>query len=141
MGLDNGISLKIKDKAKFGELPSWMIYQEWEKQNNYDPELLYWRKCWNVREVIFNHLHENHCKIVDDCSEDMSMPLEVFISLCEKLMTCYTEQWWTEHDDTIWSYKEIKENYPSNLLYAMCVAGYLSSRDPSSYEIYFYDSY
>ena len=93
MGLDNGLCLKIKNREKFGTLPTWIKYEEWEQKGNYDIELLYWRKCWNVRDVIFDFLHAKRIKTVDDCSEDMPMPLDVCVELCQKLLTCYTQEW------------------------------------------------
>lgn len=56
MGLDNGIMLKIKDKEKFGEIPAWIRREPWEDEHNYDYEILYWRKCWNVRAEILTYL-------------------------------------------------------------------------------------
>lgn len=143
MGLDNNISLKIRDKEKFGgdRLPSWMPRADWEDKGNYPWEILYWRKCWNIRDVIFQHLRENHIRTCDDCEFDMPMSLEVFWDLCVKLEKCYTEKWWNEHNDSIWSWEEINDNYKANLMRACRLVGWLETKDPSSYEICFCDSY
>ena len=122
MGLDNSIVLKIKDKEKFGgdRLPSWMPRADWEDEGNYPWEILYWRKCWNIREVIFEHLIENKIKVCDDCSFDMPMPLDVF-----------------------WTWKDIEKTgyHQERLALAMRLVGWLETKDPESYEISFYDSY
>lgn len=145
MGLDNGIMLKIKDAKKFGSdrLPIWIPRQDWEDANNYDWELMYWRKCWNIRNVIFRHLVANDIDTCDDCSFKMPMPLEVLWGLCEKLDKCYTEKWWTENDDSIWAWEDIEESgfYTSRLALTKRLIGWLEDKDPDSYEIYFYDSY
>ena len=56
MGLDNGIDFKILDKEKFGEIPAWIKREEWEEKYGFDYEMLYWRKCWNVRQEILIYL-------------------------------------------------------------------------------------
>ncbi len=145
MGLDNGIVLKIKDKEKFGgdRLPSWMPRADWEDEGNYPWEILYWRKCWNIRDVIFQHLKDNRIKTSEECEFDMPMSLEVFWNLCVKLEKCYTEKWWNEHNDSIWSWEEVDDsgNYKEQLMLACRLIGWLETKDPSSYEICFYDSY
>ena len=145
MGLDNGIMLKIKDKEKFGgdRLPSWMPREDWEDKGNYPWEILYWRKCWNIREVIFEHLVENKIKVCDDCSFDMPMSLDVFWRLCKRLDSCYNAKWWNENDESIWSWEDIEESgyQKERLALAMRLVGWLETKDPESYEISFYDSY
>ena len=143
MGLDNSIVLKIKDKEKFGDvsLPEWMPRAECEDEENYSWEILYWYKCWNIRHVIFQHLKENHIKTCYDCEFDMPMSLEVFCDLCVKLERCYTKKWWKEHDDSIWSWKDISRNYRANLMRVYRLVNWLETKDPSSYEICFCNSY
>ena len=58
MGLDNGIQFKILDREKFGDIPKWFKRESWEDQHNFDYEVLYWRKCWNVRHIILDVLGE-----------------------------------------------------------------------------------
>ena len=50
MGLDNGIILKINNKEKFGVLPPFAANFDSYEEDTID--LLYWRKCWNIRNVI-----------------------------------------------------------------------------------------
>ena len=143
MGLDNGILLKVKNQEKMGKMPSWLkpdvSYSDRGVCDTF--ELMYWRKCYNIRDVIFQHLHENNIKTVDDCSEDMNMSLDVFWELCNKLERCYTPKWWKEHDETIWSYNDIAKTYKTALAEARRVVGWLEDKDPDAYEIIFYDSY
>lgn len=61
MGLDNGITLKIKDKNI--NLPKWLKATE---QNHYSSkgeiteyklyEIMYWRKCWDLRNALVRTL-------------------------------------------------------------------------------------
>ena len=49
MGLDNGICIKRKTASKDALL---QFDEEWRSRNDYDLEVAYWRKCWNVRDII-----------------------------------------------------------------------------------------
>lgn len=143
MGLDNGIMIKIKDAEKFGakQLPAWMPRNEWEDKENAPWEIFYWRKCWNIREVIFDFLNRNGVHTVNDCSEDAIMDLETFWGLCNRLEGCYTKRWWKNHSNSIWELNEVRDRFREDLALARRLVGYLEDKDPDSYEISFYDSY
>ena len=55
MGLDNGIMIKRTEN-----LPRCVetFDEDWRKKHNFDLEVAYWRKCWNVRNVIYNTLNQ-----------------------------------------------------------------------------------
>lgn len=135
MGLDNGIMLKIKDKKKFGTLPPFLRHEEWEPEDEY--EVLYWRKCWNIREEVFSMLHSFHPKDGDNCVFSVAKLEEIIYHLND----CYEPKWWNEHDDSIWDFNDICKNYHYHLLNAMRLVEFLKEKDPGSYELYFYDSY
>ena len=143
MGLDNGIMIKIKDENKLN--PN--IFQElgfikYGSHNDFPYEILYWRKCWNIRDVIMNHLENNHITTCDDCSYDMAMSLNVLESLITDILPdCYSPTWWQENNDSIWTFDEICTTYYRDLLKAIRLVERLRDVDPSAYEIYFYDSY
>lgn len=143
MGLDNGIMLKIKNKEKLNTKIFHDIgFNGYLSDESDVYELLYWRKCWNIREVIMDHLESNGITVCDDCSFDMYMSLDVLESLIgEKLPECYSPTWWNEHDDSIWSFDEICVPYHKDLLRAMRLIERLRDVDPNAYEIWFYDSY
>ena len=143
MGLDNGIMIKIKDKEKLDTKIFQDIGFKGYGSDVYDVyEILYWRKCWNIREVILDHLESNGITTCDDCSFDMYMPLDVLESLIsEKLPECYSPTWWNEHDDSVWSFDEICVCYHQDLLSVMRLIERLRDVDPNAYEIFFYDSY
>ena len=134
MGLDNGIMLKIIDKEKFGPMPAWIKREEWEDKYNYDYEILYWRKCWNVRAVILSYLE------ADDDEYEWTLSLMDLQDICKILKKLYTKSNWDE-SQSIWSWDEVKNTYKSNLKYAEKVAKWLRDKPEGSYELYFYDSY
>ena len=134
MGLDNGIMLKIIDKEKFGPMPAWIKREEWEDKYNFDYEILYWRKCWNVRAVILFYLN-GHQE-----GGDFPMNLDDLEYINKTLKKLYTKKNWDERQ-SIWSWDEIKDTYTHNLKYAEKIAKWLKDKPVGSYELYFYDSY
>lgn len=135
MGLDNGIMFKIKNKEKFGAIPSWFRREEWEEKYNYDYEVLYWRKCWNVRDAILNYLPNTNG---DGGSFEMTP--DQLEGIFEILTGLYSKENWNE-DESIWSWEEVGENYIENLEYARKVLAWLKTKPEDSYQLYFYDSY
>ena len=134
MGLDNGIMLKIIDKEKFGPMPAWIKREEWEDQYNYDYDILYWRKCWNVRAVILSYLEAS------DDEYEWTLSLMDLQDICKILKKLYTKENWDE-SQSIWSWDEIKKTYITNLRYACRVLKWLHTKPEGSYQLYFYDSY
>lgn len=134
MGLDNGIQFKILDKQKFGDIPKWFRREDWEDQHNFDYEVLYWRKCWNVRAEILSYLEAS------DDEYEWTLSLMDLQDICKILKKLYTKENWDE-GGSIWSWDEIKKNYPANLKYARKVLKWLETKPEGSYELYFYDSY
>lgn len=139
MGLDNGLMLKIKDKEKFGEIPSWIRREDWEDKYGYDYEINYWRKCWNVKDLIFDVLVEQGVPCHEDGSSFV-MPLKVLDEINKELKKLYTEKIW-DKGGSIWEWEDIRETYKNNLKYAKKVAKWLKRKPADSFEVYFYDSY
>lgn len=135
MGLDNGIVLKIKDREKFGNVVPFIKRESWEAEDEY--EILYWRKCWNIRNEIFTILHTLKPQDNGRCV----FPVELLEKIIYRLNEFYTPDWWEHHIDSIWDFTEVCGNYYYHLLNAIRLVDFLKTRDPESYEIYFYDSY
>lgn len=136
MGLDNGINFKITDQEKFGEIPEWINYTYWDAIYGSDYEIQYWRKCWNVRDVIFSILRIEY----ENDNGEYKISLDDLITINKKLRKIYTKKHWDE-TRSIWSYKEIKRSFRQNLKYANRIAKWLKTKPEGSFELYFYDSY
>ena len=134
MGLDNGIMLKIKDKEKFGEIPAWILRKPWEDEHNFDYEILYWRKCWNVRAEILSYL------MADDEEYQWTLTLMELKDIFKILSSLYNSRNW-DSSQSIWTWDEIGEFYKNNLKYAKKVLKWLKTKPIDSFEVYFYDSY
>ena len=134
MGLDNGILLKIKDKEAFGPMPAWIKREEWEDKYGYDYDILYWRKCWNVRGEILCYLGAS------DDEYQWNITPDDLVNIINILRTqVYGENW--DEDQSIWSWEEIGENYMYHLTYAEKIIELLRTKPLGSYQLYFYDSY
>ena len=135
MGLDNGILLKIKDKEAFGPMPVWIKREEWEDKYGYDYDILYWRKCWNVRGEILCYLGASDDKFEWDITPD---DLVNIIDILRNQV--YGEENWDE-DQSIWTWEEVGESYMYWLTYAERIVAFLRDKPLGSYQLYFYDSY
>lgn len=133
MGLDNGIQLKIMNKETFGQIPMW-VHKECPFTISDKIDILYWRKCWNVRAVILFYLN-GHQE-----GGEFPMNLSDLEQINKTLKKMYTKKNWDERQ-SIWSWDEIKDTYTHNLKYAEKIAKWLKDKPVDSYELYFYDSY
>ena len=143
MGLDNGVNLKVKDKEAFGKMPKWLRREEWEDKYDYDYEMLYWRKCWNVREEVY-HLMRKYYGRLDDDQYEFQLDVDMLKDLFKVLRKMYRKKMWdNDYEDgmTIWSWSTVRRDYLSSLRYAKRVARWLKTKPADSFEVYFYDSY
>lgn len=62
MGLDNGIIVKGVPKEKI--VDEYVIFEGEENFSSF--HLCYWRKCWNIRKLIFNCIDVDEYE-TDDC--------------------------------------------------------------------------
>lgn len=132
MGLDNGIqikrnetSMKIYNKLKRFE-------SSFDKEHDFDFEVCYWRKCWNVRHLIFDCLSsdedENYEYKIE--RDDISKIISILKSL--------NENNWRDDGGSIWDWSDQKhhiKHHIKNLKYLHRLMG------KYDLDVYFYDSY
>lgn len=136
MGLDNGIIVKREDAKKF---PPLMKFKD-----DYDDEevhVAYFRKCWNVREKIFEILSKKDDGHYNPDGEITALTVEDVEDIISALEAFTEEQWGEDYhySDTIWDASvgmRLLERAISGL-YVLRAAMYT---DPSI-EASFYDSY
>lgn len=132
MGLDNGIEVKRK-----GNLPNCVLCfdnDEWRKQHGYDLEVAYWRKCWNVRHIIFG--------VIDSEENDYmyNITREELVEIIHRLENDihyfdFLEGEW----DCIWEWNTFRRIQKWNLKRLKKLA-HMMKRHPEI-EVIFYDSY
>ena len=131
MGLDNGLcirrnetSMSIYNKIKCFE-------EEWMKEYQYDFEICYWRKCWNIRALIFECIGScDNDGEIQVKREDIPNIIEILKSLNEKN--------WYDYGSSIWEYKEQKPHIKRQIKNLKKVYRLMGKYD---LEVYFYDSY
>lgn len=157
MGLDNGITLQFTQDTPAELLalirPYYDSYDCDDKTKTID--LLYWRKCWNIRELILTAL-DNDGYNTDYATGEYILDIDIFESILLSLQRAYNYEWWYEHNDSIWDWVDIEydEDKPpfdhgiadvcwESLSTAFMVLGILRARP--EYQKYcvisFYDSY
>lgn len=131
MGLDNGI--EIKRRADLPTAAFAYFDEEWRAKHKYDLEVAYWRKCWNVRDVIMDVLH-----VSQDNDSQTAMTVEdvdaVITALCK-----INKKNWLDHGSTIWEWKEFKGIQRRNIRNLRRLRHMMRKND--NIEVYFYDSW
>ena len=108
--------------------------EEWRAKNNYDLEVAYWRKCWNVRSIIMDVLHvsENNDSYTPMTVEDVDA---VIAALCK-----INKKNWLDSGSTIWEWKEFRGFQRDNIRNLRRLR-YMMKKKPDVFEVYFYDSW
>lgn len=131
MGLDNGICVKRNEKAMNIYDKLKRFEKDWDKKYEFDFEVAYWRKCWNVRALIFDCMgggEDNGCTPIKH--EDIPKIITALKSL--------NADNWNEDGGSIWEWEEQKpwiKQYIKNLKYLYRLM------DKYDLDVYFYDSY
>ena len=133
MGLDNGIEIRRKDN-----LPNCVLCfdEEWRKKYGYDLEVAYWRKCWNVRAIIFSVLlrGDDNDSIIDITRDEL---LEIIKRLKDEFH--YHDFLEGEWGSCIWDWNTFRNIQKRNLKNLKKLAK-MMKRHPEI-EVIFYDSY
>lgn len=95
MGLDNGITMKVKIKAEWAEILGI-------KESEF--EIAYWRKCWNFRNDVMEYF--------DSSSEEYAYPMTM--DDLEGIEKIISEQIDNKVSETIWDKKETKSIHKAN---------------------------
>ena len=107
---------------------------EWRKQHDYDLEIAYWRKCWNVRRVIYCTLNQP-----DENDNEIELSYEdvrnIIKALEDEIHYCTFEDW----GDCIWTWNEFRRFQKRNIKNLKKLAR-MMKRHPEV-EVIFYDSY
>ena len=132
MGLDNGI--KIKRRVDLPAEAFAYFDEEWRAKHNYDLEVAYWRKCWNVRRIIIDVL---------DVREDNDSYTTMTIDDVDAVITALcriNKKNWLDCGSTIWDWKEFKGIQRRNIRNLRRLR-YMMRKKPDVFEVYFYDSW
>ena len=132
MGLDNGIEIRRK-----GNLPNCVLCfdEEWARKYNYDLEVAYWRKCWNVRHIIFDVLRRG-----DDNDSVIDITREELVEIIHRLENdLHYFDFFENNWGCIWGWNTFRRIQKRNIKNLKKLAK-MMKRHPEI-EVYFYDSY
>ena len=127
MGLDNGICVRgLKRNSLIGRLFKYPFDEDYGEA----PDICYWRKCWNIRGMIFSLFGGAEAYRSDLTRDDI-----LFIRDEIKYMLAHPDEW----HGSIWEFSEIESTLKRdsrNLLILYLLMGVKKGLQP-----YFYDSY
>ena len=131
MGLDNGICIKRNEKSMEIYDKLKCFEESWDTKHEFDFEIVYWSKCWNVRNKIAEAIGG-----IYDCG-DTSITRDQIPKIINKLQS-FNKKNWEDCGGSIWTYDEQKPLIKQQIkdleyLYQLM--------DKYDLDIYFYDSY
>lgn len=130
MGLDNGIIIR---RSTAPECASKMFHEKtWQKINSYI-DVAYWRKCWNVRNIIFDLLYIEYFN--DSETAMTKKDVKRVIAELKKL----NSKNFCDRGDCAWEWKDFKRSNHRNIK-ALKQLVRLMKKCPTM-EVYFYDSW
>lgn len=137
MGLDNGIYVKSnKRKITREDLPVIINYP-FEKDYNDNVEIIYWRKCWGLRNDVMNTFGWRFAP-EEQYIFEIDKPEQV-LQFIELISSWLNEEKWQEEGDSIWDYNEMRETLIQNIINLAVIYMYMIMY-PDVY-LEFYDSY
>ena len=130
MGLDSGIIIRRNTAP---ECASKIFHEEeWDKVNSYI-DVAYWRKCWNVRNILFDLLYIEY---FNDSETNMSRgDVKRVIAELKKLNSAN----FCDRGDCIWEWEDFKRNNRRNIHRLRKLARLM--RKYPGMEVCFYDSW
>lgn len=134
MGLDNGIILKLEENKvpeDFpGKLDKWELSEVELKK---ELQVAYWRKCWDIRDIILGVLHAGQE------GGEYSIEAEDLPAIRRGIVKLLNPKEYETSGDSIWEYEERIDGELEKLLNMMWLERYLKKHPES--QAYFYDSY
>lgn len=134
MGLDNGFRVKSNmRKIERKDLPEDISYP-FDKDYGDAPEIVYWRKCWGLRDMVLSIVEKEEEKYIYEIDTTSQI-----IDIMRGIIEFMNEETWEEMGRSIWTYQEIREHLAYDLVNFSLMIGYMK-QNPDVY-LEFYDSY
>lgn len=135
MGLDNGIEIRRNEYTN--NIRELMCFEkDYDKEHKYDFCVTYWRKCYNIRSMIFDVVHGAR-----NANDSEPLTIEDIDNIIKGLKSFNSKNWqdnggsiW-DWDDEEWPYSERVKRQIKDLEILKELMGQYDL------EVYFYDSY
>lgn len=150
MGLDNEIYVRARRKIDAPQEimwsgSDWYNPSTWDEDScdfKYDKEwyersLCYWRKCYNIRNLMLESLSENS---YDGRGGSVFISVDELKTFYKKLYKLNSAKGWEDNDDSIWTYREMRATLDQHLLNIEWLIN-LCERSSEEIMIEFIDSY
>ena len=137
MGLDNGLTLYTREPIEIPEDFRFDFSIENEPLK-YSYEILYFRKCWNIRREVVRALNADY----EYCGKAW-LTIDEVKKIWWAINEINHENVW-ESGSSIWTYDEIKDNLDRSLLALEWLIGFMREHVGDKtpfYMVEFYDSY
>lgn len=135
MGLDNGI--QIKRNTSTNSIPELKQFElAYDNKHQFDFEICYWRKCYNIRNMIMDVVESAR----DNDNSDILTTTDI-----EKIihgLQSFNSANWQENDGSIWDWDD--EEYPYSEKIQRDIGNLKNLQtlmEKYDLEVYFYDSY
>ena len=135
MGLDNGI--QIKRNTSTNSIPELKQFElAYDNKHQFDFEVCYWRKCYNIRNMIMDVVESAR----DNDNSDILTTTDI-----EKIirgLQSFNSANWQENGGSIWDWDD--EEYPYSEKIQRDIENLKNLQtlmEKYDLEVYFYDSY
>lgn len=135
MGLDNGI--QIKRNTSTNSIPELKQFElAYDNKHQFDFEICYWRKCYNIRNMIMDVVESAR----DNDNSDILTTTDI-----EKIihgLQSFNSANWQENGGSIWNWDD--EEYPYSEKIQRDIENLKNLQtlmEKYDLEVYFYDSY
>ena len=115
---------KIRELQRFN--------QSYDKEYKFDFEIIYYRKCWNVRNAILDCLGK---RWTDEWK--FALTIDNIDDIIEVLKSFNADNW-SDGDGSIWDWDEIKPRLRQHIKDLQVLKRIMKKHDV---EVYFYDAY
>ena len=140
IGLDNGLILHSRNMIKAADRPVKVTslggYDDYDGEPMFDYEILYYRKCWNIRNKVANILN-----LPRDYVQKYDLSIDDVKQIWHIINELNSPNIWETQGGSIWTYEEIKDHLDGDLLSLEWLIHFMRTHKEDEYMVEFYDSY
>lgn len=108
---------------------------EWDTEHKYDFEICYWRKCWNIRNMIIEIIKDTYINVISE-----PLTPDDIDNIIKGLKSLNSDNW-QDDDGSIWDW-DGEDNYSIHIKHDIeNLQSLRKLMDKYKLEVYFYDSY
>ena len=137
MGLDNGFYVKSNKRKITRDILPDIITYPFEKDYDEDVEIVYFRKCWGIRNGVLSILCE-HSTPNEKYLFEIDKPEQV-LDIIGLLSYFLDPNRWEDEGSSIWTFDEIRSQLIMSIINFAAIEVFMKE-NPDIY-LEFYDSY